>query len=248
MRNFRIATWTRARKLLLLGVLLVSLATIPNTTSASEAQEEWSIMITGLVDRPYNLSLSEMLKMPATVVEAELYCVDGPAQPILQGKWRGVALKTILERAVPNKDVVKIAFHAGDGFTSDLVVEDALKKDVTVAYELNGEQMQGSKFSPGNRLVVPGQWGYKWVAGIAKIEAVDYDFLGVWESRGYPDKATISPVEQACAASALDPRIYLAFVIMGFVVLVTGRSYLKRRRIESESISQADKQESGHTA
>ncbi len=227
----------RVQELLLLGVLLISLTLTLNTTPPSEAQQEWSIIITGLVDRPYNLSLSEMLKMPTTVVEAELYCVDGPAQPILQGKWKGVALSAVLERAVLNNGVVKIAFHAGDGFSSDLTVEDALKKDVIIAYELNGQQMQGSKLSPGNRLVVPGQWGYKWVSGVAKIEAVDYDFLGVWESRGYPDKATISPVQQACAADAVDPGVYLAFVIMAFVVLVVGRSYLKRRRIESESIS-----------
>ena len=228
--------------------MLTSLATMFNTISASQTEEEWSITITGLVDRPYNLTLSEMLKMPTILVEAELYCVDGPAQPILQGRWRGVALKTILGRAVLNRDVVKIAFHAGDGFTSDLVLEDALRGDVIIAYELNGQRISGSKGSPGNRLVVPGQWGYKWVAGLAKIEAVDYDYLGVWESRGYPDKATINPVQQACSTGALDPGIYLAFVIMAFVVLATGRSYLRRRRLENEPMIQAGKQESGDAA
>ena len=39
------------------------------------------------------------------------------------------------------------------------------------------------------RLVAPGKYGYKWAKWITRIELVDYDEKGYWESRGYPDEA-----------------------------------------------------------
>jgi hypothetical protein len=41
------------------------------------------------------------------------------------------------------------------------------------------------------RLVVPGRWGYKWIHHLNKIELVNYDFLGKFESQGYSDSAEI---------------------------------------------------------
>jgi len=37
----------------------------------------------------------------------------------------------------------------------------------------------------------PGMWGYKWIKYLIKIEVVDYNFLGTYESEGYPDDAYI---------------------------------------------------------
>jgi DMSO/TMAO reductase YedYZ molybdopterin-dependent catalytic subunit len=189
-------------------------------------------LIIGLVERPYNLSYSELLEMPSTVIEAELYCVDGPNRPVVQGKWRGVALRAILEKAGLKEGVVKIAFYASDGFSSDLALEDVLSPDIILAYELNGERMQGTMGAPVNRLVVPGRWGYKWVAGVERIEVVDYDFLGTWEGQGYPDKALIAPPPPA--PSSPDPGMYLAFGIMALVALVAGKQYLRQRNLKND--------------
>jgi hypothetical protein len=41
------------------------------------------------------------------------------------------------------------------------------------------------------RLVVPDRWGYKWVNKVSEIQAVNYDYLGFWESRGYSDSAIV---------------------------------------------------------
>ena len=41
---------------------------------------------------------------------------------------------------------------------------------------LNGKPIGGKKGYPKNRLVIPGAWGFKWIAWIVRIEAVDYDF------------------------------------------------------------------------
>jgi len=228
----------RTRKLkpyLFLAILTISTAVACRNALAEESSQDLEISVCGLVDRPYNLSYSEMLKMPSTIVEAELYCVDGPNHPITQGKWRGVALRTILEKACLKKGVVKIAFYASDEFSSDLALEEALNPDIILAYELDGEMMQGTRGGPINRLVVPGRWGYKWVASVVKIEALDYDFLGTWERQGYSDNALISPPPPPCAPSSPDLGMYLAFVIIALVALLAGRSYLRQKRLNDLS-------------
>jgi hypothetical protein len=69
-----------------------------------------------------------------------------------------------------------------DGYTTDLTVQTAIGKDIIVAYQNNGVPI-----TEGLRLVVPGTFGYKWISKLARIELVNYDFKGKWESAGYSD-------------------------------------------------------------
>jgi len=187
-----------AEVLLLVLIFALSLPILVQASGSEEATDRWVLSVGGLMERPHNLSYSELLTMPSSVVEARLYCVDSPPPlpPLYEGAWKGVQLKTILEMGRMKKAAVKIVFYAADGFTTDLSVEDAMYEEVIVAHELNGRPIDGGVNLPPNRLVVPGKWGYKWVAGIVRIEAVDYDFLGVYESAGYSDEALVVPVKE----------------------------------------------------
>ena len=62
-----------------------------------------------------------------------------------------------------------------------------MREDIILAYEKDGERL-----SEKTRLVVPGKWGYKWISQLTRIELVNYDFKGFWESRGYSDEADIT--------------------------------------------------------
>ncbi len=139
-------------------------------------EEDWSFSIEGLVDAPYTVTYREMLRMPSTTVEAKLYCFPNKLVPVQEGNWTGVQLSLLLQKAGLKQDVIELAFYASDDFTADISVEDALRPDVIIAYKLNGRLIGGKEGYPKNRLVIPGAWGFKWVAWIVKIEAVDYDF------------------------------------------------------------------------
>lgn len=156
-----------------------------NSTTAKKTLGEPVIEITGLVERPYNITLSELRNMTPKVVYADLYCVSSPNLPRKGGKWVGVPLKTLLERAGIRENAVKVALYADDTYTTDLRIKDVLSnEDIIVAYEYNGKPIRP-------RLVVPGRWGYKWIKGLVRVEVVDHDFLGTWEKAGYPDDAYI---------------------------------------------------------
>ena len=147
----------------------------------------WILVIDGSVANPLNFTYEEILAMPKTTVYAELYCVDRPDVFLTRGLWSGVQLGFLLEKAQVLSSAVKVAFYATDGYSSDLPLTTATREDVIIAYELNGQPLQETL-----RLVAPGKWGYKWVSQLIRLELVNYDFKGTWESAGYSDEANSS--------------------------------------------------------
>lgn len=123
--------------------------------------------------------------MPKTTVEAALICVDLPASGVT-ANWTGVKLQTVLEQAQPSQDAIKVAFYAADGYSTDLPVQTAMRDDILLSYEKDGVSLNDL------RLVVPGKWGYKWISQITRIELVNTNFLGYWESAGYSDEANVT--------------------------------------------------------
>jgi len=185
----------------LLTVLALAVVTavwlfLPRTPSEQlpldERFQNWNLAVDGLVDRPLNLSVSDLLSMPSNAVNSSLYCVGGgTGYPVENGTWEGVKLKLILEKAGVQPNAIKVAFYAPDGFSTDLTIQDAQREDVIVAYKKDGEFLKDESGNPDFRLVVPGKWGYKWIRGLNHIELVDYDFKGFYEGRGYSDEADI---------------------------------------------------------
>ncbi len=166
-----------------ISILLISAAILQNgTPSASADETEWRLEITGLVNKPLNLTLTDLAAMPLTTVPATIYCVDFPKIVVETGNWTGVQLEVLLETAGISPSATKIAFYAADGYTTDLTLDAAKEPYVIIAFEKDGDALGNSL-----RLVVPGRWGYKWISQLTKIEVVNYDFKGKWESRGYSD-------------------------------------------------------------
>lgn len=129
------------------------------------------------------MNLDQLKSMPIVTITAELICVDG--QSLGVHNWTGVKLRDILNFTGVQPTAIKVGFFAS-GYSTDLTIADAMRDDVLVAYLEDGAPMTSV-----TRLVVPGEWGYKWISGLESIKLLDYNFLGKWESRGYSDDATI---------------------------------------------------------
>jgi hypothetical protein len=140
-----------------------------------------------LVQSPLSLTFDDLVAMPRSTVYSKLYCVGGPATVLAEGNWTGVRLGLILEEAGVSPLAVKVAFYADDSFSTDLTVATAMRDDIILAYERDGEPLREKV-----RLVVPCKWGYKWITKPSHIELVDYNFLGTYERGLYSDEADIS--------------------------------------------------------
>ncbi len=170
-------------------ILAASALIVINVKSpASRAQtsnQTWQLTITGLVENPLNLTLSDIEAMPPTSEYAALFCVDAPTTPLAQGNWTGVQLSYLLQLANVSPEAFKVALFAPDGFTTDFTVQKAMQDtNILVAYQKDNVPLSGL------RLVVPFNWGYKWINYLEKIQLVNYNFLGTEESLGYADDGT----------------------------------------------------------
>ncbi len=185
-KTFAAIAVTISITLIIISLAYTSISPANNATAGSDA--EGLLTITGLVANPLNLNWIEIAAMPRSTVNAAIICVDFPSHIVEQGNWTGIKLRTLLEEAMLSADAIKVAFYAVDDYSTDLPIETAMRDDIILAYEKDGESLNNL------RLVVPGKWGYKWISQLTHIELIDYDFLGFWESRGYSDEAEVTPV------------------------------------------------------
>jgi DMSO/TMAO reductase YedYZ molybdopterin-dependent catalytic subunit len=149
----------------------------------SFSPQSFNLRIDGLVERPLDLSLSEILAAPA-VHETKFYqCVTGWSVPNVH--WTGLRLSSLLDRVRPLPEGQALLFYSFDGiYTESLTMEQARHKDVMVAYMLNGKPLARSQGAP-LRLVVPEMYGYKYIKWLKRIEVVKRPVDGFWEIRGY---------------------------------------------------------------
>lgn len=152
--------------------------------------KSWRLQIGGLVERPFSLTYKEIKTLPPVDQYATLCCISNDVGGSLIGNalWRGVRLKDLLERAGVKPEAVDIVLRARDDYSDSIPVAKAMAEGNILVYEMNGEPLSVSHGFPV-RLIVPGIYGKKNVKWITGIEAINYDYLGFWQNRGWDDRA-----------------------------------------------------------
>jgi DMSO/TMAO reductase YedYZ molybdopterin-dependent catalytic subunit len=164
---------------------------------AASGFANWKLAVGGLVGEPLALSLDELRAMPSRTQITRHDCVEGWS---CIGKWKGVKLSALLERARLKPDARYIVFYCADdmsdsGNEADKYYEsiglaDAFHPQTILAYEMNDETLPIPHGAP-LRLRVERQLGYKMAKYVMRIEAVDSLARirggrgGFWEDAGY---------------------------------------------------------------
>jgi DMSO/TMAO reductase YedYZ molybdopterin-dependent catalytic subunit len=157
--------------------------------------QEWTLSITGMVNRPYTIDISDLLDMRMVERDITLSCVSNQVGGGLVGnaRWLGVPLTEILDRAGVPTGAEQIVGRSVDGFTVGFPVEAAYDgREALVAVGMNGEPLPFEHGFPA-RLVVAGLYGYvsatKW---LSEIELTTWDgFDAYWVPRGWAKEAPI---------------------------------------------------------
>jgi DMSO/TMAO reductase YedYZ molybdopterin-dependent catalytic subunit len=158
---------------------------------------DWKLAVGGLVDEPLELSLTELKAMPSRTQITRHDCVEGWS---CIGKWKGVLLSALLERARLKPDARYIVFYCADDlgetgteagkYYESIGLEDAFHPQTILAYEMNDQIMPIPHGAP-LRLRVERQLGYKMAKYVMRIEAVSGLASirggrgGFWEDLGY---------------------------------------------------------------
>ena len=167
-----------------------------NTEYVEDAARQfasWRLEISGLVQQPIFFSLAELKSMPARTQITRHDCVEGWSAI---GKWKGVRLEELVDRARPRPGAKYIVFHCmdadGDGkhYYESIDLIDAIHPQTILAYELNDRALPVENGAP-LRLRVENQLGYKHAKYIRAIEFVAaLETIGggkgsYWADQGY---------------------------------------------------------------
>ena len=149
----------------------------------------YRLTVTGLVNRTVEYTYDQILsKFQSYQKIVTIFCVEGWSAKIL---WQGFLVNDLLNDVGVNTSAVGVIFHASDGYSTELPLSYLRDNNILVAYKMNGLTIPPERGFPFE-LVAESQYGYKWIKWITQIELTDNpDYLGFWESRGYPNNATI---------------------------------------------------------
>lgn len=154
--------------------------------------ETWALSVDGLVDSPLTLNLADLRAMPAITETRTLECISNPTGGNLIGNliWRGVLFSEIVARVQPKAAATHVKFEAADGYSTSVTTEWMLHPETLLAYEMNDEPLTVEHGFP-LRVHIPGLYGQKMPRWLTRIEFIDYDYKGYWESRGWSNVADI---------------------------------------------------------
>ena len=166
-------------------------------THAANGFADWKLTVGGLVEQKLELSLAELRAMPSRTQITRHDCVEGWS---CIGKWKGVPLSALLEKARLKPDARYIVFYCADDlgetgteegkYYESVGLADAFHEQTILAYEMNDQTLPIPHGAP-LRLRVERQLGYKMAKYVMRIEAVDRLSTirggrgGFWEDLGY---------------------------------------------------------------
>ncbi|MFI4970315.1 MAG: molybdopterin-binding protein [Lysobacterales bacterium] len=161
---------------------------------AANSFHGYRLAVGGMVRQPFSLSLDELRALPARTQITRHDCVEGWS---VIGKWKGVPLGHLLDRAGLSPQARYVVFRCADRLDADgpayyesIDLDDAYHAQTILAYELNGAPLPIANGAP-LRVRIERQLGYKMAKYIMAIDLVD-SFAnieggngGYWEDQGY---------------------------------------------------------------
>jgi sulfane dehydrogenase subunit SoxC len=204
----------------------------------------WTLAVAGRVERPLTLTLDDIREREQQTLAVTLECAGNgralisPAvvsQPWLQeavgtAEWTGTPLAGVLGEAGLADDVVELVFTGLDRGIQDevehlyersLARDEALRKEVLLAYEVNGQPLPPQHGAP-LRLIVPGWYGMTHVKWLQSITAVSEPFAGWQQASSYRIRA--SAEEQGEPVTRILPRALM--IPPGFPEFLTRTRHL----------------------
>lgn len=209
--------------------------------------DKFTLEIKGKVDKPLKLSLADIKKMPSVELVAVNQCSGnsrGFFTPRVAGgqlgngamgnaRWKGVSLKSVLDRAGVQNGAKQAVFSGLDGpvvdktpdFAKALDIDHARDGEVMLAYAMNGQDLPFLNGFP-LRLIVPGYYGTYWVKHLNEIDVIDSVFDNFWMKTAYriPDN-DCNCVEPGTAPKATIP--INRFTVRSFITNLTDGQKVK---------------------
>jgi len=146
----------------------------------------WRLQVHGEVESPFTLDFAGLLAMPQTEQESDVHCVT--KWTVLGARFTGVRVADLAARAKVRPSAHHVVFEGANGYTSNVLLREALAPDVLVAHRLDGTPLSRDHGAPA-RALVPELYFWKSAKWLQGIRFVSQDAPGFWEVRGYHNHA-----------------------------------------------------------
>src|ERR671931_1732516 len=166
---------------------------------------DWRLTVRG--ERELTLDLEELERRPRAELTVTMECAgNGRARldprPVSQpwlleavgtARWAGTSLRPLLEEAGVGESAVEVLFTGLDRgiegeieqqYQRSLTLDEALRDDLLLAYEMNGGPLPPQHGFPV-RLLVPGWYGMTSVKWLRRITVVTEPFRGYQQTPAY---------------------------------------------------------------
>jgi DMSO/TMAO reductase YedYZ molybdopterin-dependent catalytic subunit len=175
---------------------------------------DWKLKVEGAVEKPLELTLDELKKLPSATRPVTLECA-GNGRVFLTPKasgvawqlgavgnaeWTGVSLAAVLDRAgvTTKADTAEVVLEGADQgaitadpkspgpihFARSLPIRKARQPEVMLAWAMNGADLTPDHGSP-LRAVVPGWYGMASVKWLTRVVVTERPFRGWWQTLHY---------------------------------------------------------------
>jgi DMSO/TMAO reductase YedYZ molybdopterin-dependent catalytic subunit len=148
--------------------------------------ENFRLDVDGAVEHPLSLGLAEFMALPQAESVSDMHCVTQWTR--YDNHWRGVAARTLLERARPRPEARHVIFHAHDGYTTNVRLDQFDQPDVFLVHTWNDRPITRQHGGPV-RVLIPRLYLWKSAKWVRRIELSTTDRPGFWETRGYHNNA-----------------------------------------------------------
>ena len=157
-----------------------------NYIDPAPGSDGWQLQVDGYTEKALKLSYEDMLAMPSQEQYTTMQCISNEVGGELMSNalWRGVPLKTVLNLAGIRPDAHWVFFRCEDDYTESIPLEFALRDQVMLAYQMNGEPLPKKHGFPV-RLLSPGKYGIKHPKWIVEILLLPDERIGYWQQQGW---------------------------------------------------------------
>jgi DMSO/TMAO reductase YedYZ molybdopterin-dependent catalytic subunit len=141
----------------------------------------WRLDVSGLVADKTAWTVERLRALPQARQITRHICIEGWSAI---GDWRGVSLKTFLQRIGADTTARFVGFKCADRYHSSLDMASALHPQTLLALDFGNEALPTANGFP-LRLSVPTKLGFKSAKHVAAIFVTNTNPGGYWEDQGY---------------------------------------------------------------
>ena len=148
--------------------------------------QKFRLDIDGMVERPLSLRLDEFMALPQSESMSDMHCVTQWSR--YDNRWKGVSARALLDAVQPRAEAKHVVFHAHDGYTTNVRLDQFDQPDVFLVHQWEGKPIERQHGGPV-RVLIPRLYLWKSAKWVRRIELTGADRPGFWEVRGYNNNA-----------------------------------------------------------